>query len=199
MAGWAGGVAFLLRLRLGGASPSAPGAGMLGYGQDARVKMSRGVEWALHSCSLLAGLPVGRCLPAAKLAEFYELPSAYLAKTLQALARAGVVEPAYGKGGGYRLAKPPGEITLLDVVQAVEGSGPAFCCGEIRRRGPSGLEDACYPRACTFAAAMWAAEQAWADRLRKVTLADVRKDMTASVPDEQRRRGAAWLIDNARP
>jgi Rrf2 family protein len=162
--------------------------------------LSRGVEWALHACSLLALTPPGKTLQAAKLAEFHEIPPAYLAKHLQALARAGIIEPAYGKNGGYRLGKPADSISLLAIVTAVEGEEYAFRCTEIRRNGPcGGLPDECYPRACDFAAAMWEAEQAWRDRLDSTSLADVTKKMLRHIDPEERRRGRAWLTANARP
>jgi Rrf2 family protein len=164
------------------------------------MKLSTGVEWGLHACSLLALTPSDKTLEAAKLAEFHELPPAYLAKHLQALARAGIIEPAYGKNGGYRLAKPAGEITLLAIVIAIEGDEPAFRCAEIRRDGPcGGLPNECYLRPCAFAAAMWQAERAWRDRLNSVSLADVTKRMLREIAPEERRRGSAWLTTNARP
>ena len=44
--------------------------------------MADGVEWAVHSCVLLATLPSDGALPAAKLAEYHGVPAAYLAKHL---------------------------------------------------------------------------------------------------------------------
>ncbi|MEV0113700.1 Rrf2 family transcriptional regulator [Streptomyces sp. NPDC050844] len=43
-----------------------------------------------------------------------------------------------GKTGGYVLTRAAAEITVLDVVQAVDGASPAFVCTEIRQRGPLG-------------------------------------------------------------
>jgi DNA-binding IscR family transcriptional regulator len=56
------------------------------------MKLGDGVEWGLHCCALLAALPPDDALPATKLAEYHGVPGAYLAKHLQALARAGIVE-----------------------------------------------------------------------------------------------------------
>ena len=70
------------------------------------MRLSDGVEWALHCCTLLALLPPDRPLPASRLAEFHEVPPAYLAKHLQALSRAGIIESMPGRHGGYRLARP---------------------------------------------------------------------------------------------
>ena len=58
------------------------------------MKMSEGVEWTAHACVLLAALPPGVGLPANALAEFHELAPAYMAKHMQALARAGVTSLA---------------------------------------------------------------------------------------------------------
>ena len=54
------------------------------------MKMSEGVEWALHCCLNLALLEPGQAVTAARLAAFHDLPAAYLNKQLQALARAGM-------------------------------------------------------------------------------------------------------------
>src|SRR3954464_14619775 len=101
------------------------------------MRMSDGVEWGVHVCTLLAALPSDGALPAARLAEYHGVPPAYLAKHLQSLANVGIVESTAGRQGGYRLARPGDEIPVLDVVDAVEGREPAFRCTEIRRRGPA--------------------------------------------------------------
>lgn len=55
------------------------------------------------------------------LAEETQLPRTTVAKVLKALARAGVVTSARGAAGGYHLARPAGEITVADVVAALDG------------------------------------------------------------------------------
>src|SRR3954464_4841436 len=101
------------------------------------MKMSDGVEQAIHSVAMMAGLTPDGVLSAAALAEFHGVSTSYLLKHLQALAGAGLLESVPGPKGGYRLAKPADRITLLDIVLAVEGEAPAFRCSEIRQRGPS--------------------------------------------------------------
>ena len=100
------------------------------------MALGEGIEWAAHVCALLAALPAGRTLSVAALAEFHEVPKAYLAKHMQALARAGLVRSSRGPNGGYNLARPASEISLWDVREALEGAEPDFRCQEIRRRGP---------------------------------------------------------------
>jgi Rrf2 family protein len=157
------------------------------------MRMSDGVEWALHCCTVLAALPSGQTLPAAKLAEFHEVPPAYLAKHLQALAAVGITESVAGPHGGYRLARPPAEISLLDVVLAVDGEDKAFRCGEIRQRGPSASPSSQYRRPCGIARAMWRAEEAWRVELQATTIADLVIELLATVPREQLMASAAWV------
>ena len=162
------------------------------------MKLSDGVEWSLHACALLALLPPGAALPTARLAEFFELPAAYLAKHLQSLSRAGVLEPAVGPRGGYRLARPPAGITLRDVVVAIEGEGRCFRCQEIRRNGPSGLAASSYRAPCGIARAMWRAEDAWLRELAATSLRDLAADARRTVPRAQQERASAWLAEAAR-
>ena len=155
--------------------------------------MGEGVEWALHCCTLLAAIPEGTTLPAARLAEFHGVPPAYTAKHLQALARAGVVASEPGRRGGYRLGRPAGEITLLDVVLAVEGEEAAFRCTEIRQRGPAGRPPEEYRGACAIARAMWEAEDAWRASLRGRTVADIVNGLAPQVPPQGAVQAAMWF------
>lgn len=159
------------------------------------MRLSDGVEWGVHACSLLALLPPGRALPAAKLAEYHGVPAAYMAKHLQALARAGVVETAKGPRGGYRLARPAAEITLLDVVEAIDGAAPAFRCTEIRRRGPAAAPAREYRGLCGINRAFLRADEAWRAELRATTVADVVQIALADAPRAALRKGAAWLAE----
>lgn len=155
--------------------------------------MSEGVEWVLHACTVLATLPSDQALPAAKLAELHDVPPAYLAKHLQATTAAGITHSVAGPRGGYRLAKPPAEITLLDVVHAVDGEGTAFRCTEIRQQGPVAGPPSCYSRPCGIARAMWRAEDSWRAELRATTIADLVMELLVTVPPELLQAGAEWV------
>lgn len=137
------------------------------------MRLPEGVEWALHCTWLLTLTRDGDALPARRLAEFYGLPEAYLAKLLKALVRAGLLTAASGPRGGFRLARPPGGITVAEVVEAVEGPGPLFHCTEIRQRGPVPLTGEACLRPCGIARVMHRAELAWRQELAATTIADL--------------------------
>ena len=157
------------------------------------MKLSEGVEWGLHSCAVLALLPPGAAMPASRLAEFHGVPGAYLAKHLQALSKAGVVESVSGQRGGYRLAKPPSKITLLEVVNAIDGTEPAFRCTEIRQRGPAALPAKEYRVTCGIARAMYRAEAAYRAELKRQTVADVIAGMARDVSPKAAVKAAQWF------
>jgi Rrf2 family protein len=157
------------------------------------MHMNEGVEWAAHCTAILAALPEGAALPAVRLAEYHGIPAPYLAKSLQALTRAGIVESATGRHGGYRLGRAASEITLLDIVQAIEGKEPFFRCSEIRRRGPSRVAARAYSPTCGVAAAMWRAEQAWQDELQATTIAEITELIMKQAPPAALDKGIAWI------
>ncbi|TQM66743.1 BadM/Rrf2 family transcriptional regulator [Actinomadura hallensis] len=154
------------------------------------MRMSEGVEWALHECLNLTWLEPGEAVTAARLAKFYELPAAYLNKQLQALARAGILESTPGPRGGFRLARRPEDITVMDVVAAIEGPESAFRCQELVRRGPGDHEGVDYRKTCSISQTMRRAELAWRRELAAVTLADLKETVETrnpTVPGEVRR------------
>ncbi|MCP2343189.1 RrF2 family transcriptional regulator [Actinomadura rupiterrae] len=155
------------------------------------MKLSNGVEWALHSCVTLSQsrAPV----PAARLAELHGTPPAYLAKHLQALSRAGIVRSIAGQVGGYELTRPAAQITALEVVRAIDGDRPAYRCTEIRQKGPLALPAERCERPCAIARAMAAAEQAWADALSQVTIADLATRIDADSDGTAMAAVTRWL------
>src|SRR5690242_7227712 len=140
------------------------------------------VEWALHCCAILSGVPEGRYLSTKALAELHGLPKEYLSKALQSLSQAGLVDTTLGPSGGYRLAKPPEQMTFLDIVEAVEGKGRTFVCSNIRENNPCLPENYCYSGPCAVARIMWEADEAWRDKLRSVTLSDLGRMLVQETP-----------------
>jgi Rrf2 family protein len=162
------------------------------------MKLGDGVEQAIHSVSMLSSLSEGAVLSAAALAEFHGVSTSYLLKHLQALSGAGIVDTVPGPKGGYRLAKATDEITLLDIVLAVEGPAPAFRCAEIRQRGPNPLPGRYFAKPCGINAAMLKAEKAYRAELAKVTITDILADLNATDDGGIAARGCAFLELNER-
>lgn len=151
-------------------------------------RLGDGVEAALHSALTLAGLPAGRVLPGKALAELHGLSESYLLKHLRSLAEAGVIDAVPGPRGGYRLARAPEAVTLLDIVEAIDGREPAFLCREIRRNCPGKSRDpAKWPTDCFIKSRMLAAEKMWRDALAAQTLADLVADGERLIDAENRR------------
>ncbi|TRV77287.1 Rrf2 family transcriptional regulator [Streptomyces sp. 130] len=156
------------------------------------MNMGEGVEWGLHCCLALAWVGEETPVPAAKLAAWFDLPQAYLSKCLQALVRADILGSTPGVRGGYRLARPPERITLMDVVTAIEGRESVFRCTEIRQRGESAAAPAGeFRRSCGVAVAMRRAELAWRRELTAQTVADLMATAPAKSPERARRHFAA--------
>ncbi len=155
--------------------------------------MGERVEWALHCCLNLAFLGPDDAVPAARLAAFHELPTAYLTKQLQALVRAGIAASVPGPRGGFRLARSPEQITLLDVVVAIEGPEYAFRCEEIRQRGPASGSSGRTQVACTIDVAMRKAELAWRQALAAQTLAEIAATVEHRYPNMPV-RARDWLV-----
>lgn len=134
-----------------------------------------GVEYALH-CLLWLHEPLEQRPSSRDLAEMQGVPSAFVAKIFSKLEKAGIVESSGGIRGGYRLARAPEDISVLDVVDAVEGEKALFDCQEIRSR--CALFDGNPPKwasrgVCGIHAVMLNAQKVLRDELAKSNLASL--------------------------
>ncbi len=161
------------------------------------MKLSQGVEWSAHSAVVLAGVPPGTVLSGADLAEFHGISESYLLKHLQVLVRAGILASVPGPRGGFRLARSPDGVTLLDIVRAIDGPEPAFRCTEIRMRGPAALAPSAYRLPCLIHAAMGRAEVAWRAQLASVTLTSLAVALAGSNPSAVE-KAVPWLQEHVR-
>ncbi len=89
--------------------------------------MTKSTRYALHAVLYMARHPE-RPVTLAEIAGRYRIPEGALARTLQVLGRAGLVVGTRGVGGRYRLARPAGEITVLDVIELFERNRLAGEC-----------------------------------------------------------------------
>lgn len=122
--------------------------------------------------SVRAALHLGRTYDGGGLAKLreisaeMELPASYTPQVLGLLVRAGLAEAKAGRDGGYRLTRPPEEVSLLEVVEAAEGPlVPRECT---LRGGPCRWEDT-----CVVHPAWVEASEALRGSLARTTLADL--------------------------
>jgi Rrf2 family protein len=85
------------------------------------MRLTREGDYAVRLLVELAGRDPGRLVPTAELGRATAVPGAYLAKIVQVLARRGLVETRPGRRGGVALRRDPAQLTLRQMVEAVEG------------------------------------------------------------------------------
>lgn len=162
-------------------------------------RLGDGVEAALHCAAVLAALPKGKVLSGRDLATLHGLSESYLLKHLRALTAAKVTEAVPGPRGGYRLSRAPKEISMLDVVEAIDGRGPAYVCREIRRKGDITTNSTCaYEKDCFIKRRMLAAEKLWRDALHAQTLQDLLDDGDVEIGTDNMRAIGQFVADKQR-
>lgn len=85
------------------------------------MELTRKGEYAIRGIIYLAQQPPGRVSLISEIAAAAEVPQTFLAKIFQSFAKIGLVTSSRGTGGGFVLARPASDITLREVVEAVEG------------------------------------------------------------------------------
>jgi len=85
------------------------------------MRLTKAGDYAMRGLIYLARQPKGDVALVGDIAAAMEVPDSFLAKIFQNLARAGLVRSTRGHGGGYSLARSPATITLLEVIECVEG------------------------------------------------------------------------------
>ncbi|GAB3130644.1 RrF2 family transcriptional regulator [Microbispora hainanensis] len=155
------------------------------------MKLPASTEWVLHCAATLAQLEPGATASAAQLADYFDVPAPYLAKQLQALVKAGVLAAMTGPRGGFRLARAASDITLLQIVEAVDGASSPYECREIRQQGRGALPPEDCQSVCIIAEKMAEAHRAWRTSLAAVTLADILDGLPEWAPARTRSRLSA--------
>ena len=85
------------------------------------MQITRAADYAVRVLVYLAGLAPGTRVRRSTLAEASDAPEDFLSKVLQRLVAAGLISSHRGAGGGFELAGPPDRISLLRVVEAIDG------------------------------------------------------------------------------
>jgi len=106
---------------------------------------SRSAEYAIRAFVHLAQIPEGKYAMVKNIAAQEGVPAHFLAKILQQLARRGLLRSNKGPTGGFQLRRKPSEITLLDIVEAMDGVEDYEKCAsglsECNDQMPCGMHD----------------------------------------------------------
>ena len=136
------------------------------------MALTKRTGYALVAMTHLAKLPDGDLASAREIAERFGVPTSLLMNVLKTLASAGYVESVRGARGGYRLARRPAEISLADMVTALEGPiRLAECITDV-----AGDDDECTCEVmadCPIADPVHRVHRRLRDFLKKVTLAQI--------------------------
>lgn len=152
------------------------------------------LEYGLHCLTWL----VGRERPASSrdLAALQGAPTAMVAKIMTKLEKAGVVVASGGVRGGYKLARPPEAISVLQVADAIDGRKPLFECREIRRS--CALFEGAPPdwatrKVCGIHAVMLRAQKTMRDEMAKTSLLQIVQGIPA--PPQFDATVGRWMDD----
>jgi Rrf2 family protein len=133
------------------------------------MELTRAADYGVRVMVHLATRPHGDRVKTAELARETDVSQVFLSKVIQRLSRSGLIQVARGKEGGVRLIRPAQEVTLLDVVEAMEGPIRLNLClasGHLCNR-----QDWCAPHF------VWAeAQKAMTDVLRRASMAELARE-----------------------
>ena len=149
------------------------------------MRVSAKVDYAVRAAVELAGEQSGP-VKGERIAHAQEIPLKFLENILGELKHAGLVRSQRGTEGGYWLARPANEITVADVIRAVEGP-----LASVRGTSPDAIE---FTGKAEPLAKLWVAVRANLRAvLESVTLADIAKDELPSLIDEITSDPEVWV------
>jgi Rrf2 family iron-sulfur cluster assembly transcriptional regulator len=96
------------------------------------MKISRGTDYGIQGILYLARQPLDKVSLLHEVAQAQSMPESYLAKIFQDLAKAGLVRSHRGAKGGFSLARPSSQITLRQIIEALQGPISLNRCLDIR-------------------------------------------------------------------
>lgn len=142
-----------------------------------RLRFSRTADYGLRAALEVARARDGQLVTRHAIAHATGAPASVLAQSLAELVRAGLLVAQAGPRGGYRLARPARDVSIHDIVVAIDSETRIERC--VLHEGVCSWEGA-----CPFHAFLEAAQQRFLDTLRAASLADVLAETAPSFPTE---------------
>lgn len=158
---------------------------------------SAGVEYGIHCLLYLTDEKGdGRDSSVRALAELQGVPQELLAKVFTKLAKAGLVAATEGVRGGFKLARPADEISVLDIVRAIDGDKSIFECRDIR--GRCAVFDGSPPDwatsgTCAIHAVMLTAQKRMEEALAQQTVLDLVRRVGRKAPPSFNEEVIRWM------
>jgi Rrf2 family protein len=150
------------------------------------MRISAKADYAVRAMVELAAADSERPVKAERIANAQGIPLNFLENILGELRHAGIVRSHRGAEGGFRLAKPAAEITIADVIRAVEGP-----LASVRGAPP---EEADYGGAASSLPRVWIAVRVNLRRVvEQVTIADIAAGNIPASVDELTDDPGAWV------
>jgi len=108
------------------------------------MKLSRTVAYALQATLQLAQSKTEAPVPCSRLAEEGKMPERFLLQILRNLVSRGILESTRGVDGGYSLGRKPSDVSLLEVIEAIDGPlvSSLPCCDGMPAKSKSKLKNA---------------------------------------------------------
>ncbi len=95
------------------------------------LRLSKKTDYALIALKDLASSPPGTSSSAREIAARYDIPVEFMAKVLQKLAKDGLLASHQGTHGGYLLGRPATDMSVADVIQAIDGPLMVTACSDV--------------------------------------------------------------------
>lgn len=134
------------------------------------LRLSKKADYGLMAMKHLAEHAHRGALSAKDVAEAYGIPPELLAKTLQRLAKAGLVKSLQGTNGGYTLARDARSISAFEVIRAIDG--PLFITSCVTVRGECGQSNR-----CTIREPLRKVNQSIEDVLKAITISEMKEEI----------------------
>ena len=131
-----------------------------------RLELTRRGDYAIRAMLSIAANDGQQPISVRRIAEAMAIPAPILPQVMRHLVRAGLVAAQTGRAGGYRLGRPADEISLLAVIEAIEGDTRRRTC--VLRGGPCSRDGHCAVHEVFFLA-----QEAVRNELGRATLGDV--------------------------
>lgn len=148
------------------------------------MTFTKPVEYALRALTYLASAGPGRVVMAKDIAADTGIPPHYLAKILQELARAGVLDSLKGPSGGFRLEERESKMSLFAAIRAMSPEAALVAC-------PAGIEPCTAVSGCGLHEEWMKARSCIVEYLQGTTLAHAGAELTRKRQTAERRKARA--------